>query len=156
MGARSPGPAAAPAPRSVFAVELPDGRAHEVRGRATARGEAEAIPDGAHWPDASGRIAAAAPAPGQAPEKSGIRNPWEVRARPSAAADDAVFLYGGIIDGGDRGPLAFLNGRAVRTGDWFGKFRVALIAAPAVLLERGGSYFVLPMGRRTTIATVGG
>lgn len=156
VGARSLASAPMPEPRRVFTVDLSVVREPAIRGRSPARGAAEAFPDGAHWPDASGRIAAAAPAPGEEPGKSGIRNPWEVRVRPTAAGDDAVFLFGGLIDGGDRGPLAFLNGRAVRTGDSIGKFRVALIAGAAVLLERGGSYFVLPMGRTTTITTVGG
>jgi hypothetical protein len=156
VGARNAVPAAVAELRRVFTVELSDELEPMARGRSHTRGAAEAFPDGAHWPDANGRIAAQSPLHGEVSEKPGIRNPWEVRVRQGAAGDDLVFLYGGIIDGGDRGPLAFLNGRAVRAGDSIGKFRVALIAAAALLLERGGSYYVLPMGRRTTITLVGG
>jgi hypothetical protein len=85
-----------------------------------------------------------------------VRNPWEVRIRPKSAGKDAVFLCGGIVSGGDGGPVAFLNGRVVRKGDAVGKFSVARVLASGVLLEVDGSYYVVPCGRRTTITGAGG
>jgi hypothetical protein len=79
-----------------------------------------------------------------------------VRVQPKAVANDTEFFCGGTIAGGDNGPIAFLNGRVVRKGDLLGTFSVARIVAAGVLLERGGSSFMLPRGRRITIAVVGG
>jgi hypothetical protein len=149
-------PPAAAEPRRVVAVDLGLPLVAGDAGSAPAVPVADDIPEGARWPDASGRIEAAAPEPGGAREKAGIRNPWEVRVHPVAAGSDAVFLYAGIIAGGEGGPLAFVNGRAVRTGDELGKFTVARIASSTVLLERAGAYYVLPRGRRTTVGSAGG
>lgn len=138
-------------PRKVFTIEIPDTEPLRLEATPGKEQETEAIPEGAHWPDASGMIAAApADAAGQQGDVR-IRNPWEVRVRARSAGKDAVFLCGGIICGGEGGPVAFLNGRVVRKGDTLGKFGVARVLAAGVLLERDGSYYVLPRGRRTTI-----
>jgi len=146
---------AAAGPRPVVAVDLSVSQDAGAGGKPAAAPAADEVPANAHWPDASGRIEAAAPEPGDPRQKAGIRNPWEVRVRPKAGGNDAVFLYAGIIAGGEGGPLAFVNGRGLRTGDTLGKFTVARIAPATVLLERSGSYFVLPRSRRTTVGSAG-
>jgi hypothetical protein len=145
-----------PEPRRVVAVDLPDPREAPDAGRPASVPVADAIPQGARWPDADDAIGTGASDPSDARDKTAVRNPWEVRAGPKAARSSAVFLYGGIIAGAEGGPVAFVNGRAVREGDVLGKFNVARIADSAVVIERAGAYFVLPRGRRTTITTAGG
>ena len=156
VGARIPDRAATAEPRRVVAVDLAIPQEAGDASKPAPAPAGDAIPEGARWPDASGRIDGAAQGPGEPREKAGIRNPWEVRIHAKAAGSDAVFLYAGIITGGEGGPMAFVNGRAVRAGDALGKFTVARIASSTVLLERAGSYFVLPRGRRTTVASAGG
>jgi hypothetical protein len=111
-------------------------------------------PEGARWPDASGRIAADPP-PRAPSGEAKLRNPWEMRGRPGPAAGESTFLCGGIVAGGPGGPVGLLNGRVVKRGDSLGAFSVAGILALGVLLERGGTYFVVPLGKRTLIATLG-
>jgi hypothetical protein len=139
-------------PRRVFAIELPvpaDGIAPQTLARPVA-----AVPLGAHWPDADGRIAAV-PSLGANTAK-GLRNPWEVRIHRGSAGVDSVFLCGGVVTGGEAGPVALLNGRVVRQGDATGRFLVSSVIAAGVVLERNGSYFVIPLGTRTTITAVDG
>jgi hypothetical protein len=144
----APGPAV---PRSVFAVRIPDS-SNESAG-AEPEADAQAVPANARWPDSHGRILSS-PANGFAPTRdAGIRNPWDVRMRPKGATEETVFACGGIIDGGESGPVAFLNGRICRRGDAVGDFSVARVLPDKVLLERNGIVFVIPRGRRTTVAT---
>jgi hypothetical protein len=114
------------------------------------------VPDGALWPDASGRIVAIVPDPGGTLKAPGIRNPWEVRVRPRPAGNDTVFACGGIVVGGEGGPVALLNGSVVRTGDALGKFRVAGVLPGSVLLGKGGMLLVIPLGKSITVSTVDG
>ena len=151
VGAGAPRAPAGAEPRPVVAVELAGAVEDRDCGLRAAEPAADAIPEGARWPDADGAIETGEPAPGNAQEKPAIRNPWEVRVRAKTVASAAAFLYGGIIDGGEGGPVAFVNGRLVRVGDALGLFRVVRVAGSAVVLERGGAYFVLPRGRRTRI-----
>jgi hypothetical protein len=84
VGARGPNPPAMAETRRVVAVDLPDPRQAVEAGRPAAAPVADAIPEGARWPDAGGAIAAAATDPADAREKPATRNPWEVRVRPKA------------------------------------------------------------------------
>jgi hypothetical protein len=114
------------------------------------------VPEGAHRADSNNRISAGSPSAGIA---SGIpvgRNPWEVSVGPKASEADVMFLCGGIIGGGSRGPIAFLNGRIVKRGDGMDRFRIAGVLRDGVLLEKDGSFFVLPLGKRTIVSTGGG
>jgi hypothetical protein len=69
---------------------------------------------------------------------------------------DTVFLCGGIVAGGDAGPIAILNGHVVRQGDAMGRFGVYRVFAAGVVLERNGTFYVIPRGTRTTITAVDG
>jgi hypothetical protein len=111
-------------------------------------------PEGARWPDASGRIAVDPP-PRAPSSEAKLRNPWEMRGRPGPAIGESQFQCGGIVAGGPGGPIGLLNGRIVKRGDSLGAFSVAGILAAGVLLQRGGTYFVVPLGKRTLIATLG-
>jgi hypothetical protein len=79
-----------------------------------------------------------------------------VRTHAKSSSEDSVFLCGGFVVGGEGGPVAILNGRLVKRGSTLGGFAVSGISAVGVVLERNGSFFVLPFGRRTSIATVEG
>jgi hypothetical protein len=135
-------------PPRVFAVDIP--LLQEEPGIAAPSGKPAdcTVPAGARWPDSHDRIAG--PTVGQV---AGIRNPWEVRIHASPVSTDTLIACGGILTGGDGGPVCILNGRVVKPGDSVGKFSVAGILADGVLLAKGGSTFVIPRGTRTTIAT---
>jgi hypothetical protein len=143
-------------PLNVVAIDIPTAsRASE--GKTTAiESSARALPEGAHWPDADGRIGAVQAANEDAPQALDIRNPWEVRVHGAFIGTDTVFLCGGIVAGGAGGPIAILNGHIVKQGDTLNRYRVGQVMADGVLLEKNGSYFVIPRGRRTTIAAVDG
>jgi hypothetical protein len=111
------------------------------------------IPEGARWPDANGRIAAE-PAPRDPSADSRLRNPWQVRVRRGPSVGESQFVCGGIVAGGSGGPIGILNGHIVKRGDSLGTFSIAGIVSVGVLLERGGTYFVVPRGRRILVATV--
>ena len=143
-------------PHRVFAVELCEASGEGREGKLPEVSSSDVIPTSANWPDASGRISVVFRESERASTSAGIRNPWEVRVQPKAAAHDTEFFCGGTIAGGDNGPIAFLNGRIVRKGDLLGTFSVSRVVAAGVLLECGGSYFMLPRGRRTTITAGGG
>jgi hypothetical protein len=155
VGADRPAPHPHSEPLRVFSVDIPvpsPGRDDQPPPPGAA---AAAFPEGAHWPDATGRIVAAPPAP-TASKGAVLRNPWEVRIHSGPAGVDTLFVCGGIVAGGEGGSVAILNGHVVRRGDTLGRFGVARIAAVGVVLERDGSYFVIPLGRRTTITFSGG
>jgi lipoprotein-anchoring transpeptidase ErfK/SrfK len=118
----------------------------------TAKAAQYAIPEGAHWPDSDGRITAPPAVLREGPIASGVRNPWEVRADGASQRMDTVFVFGGVVAGGDGGPVGILNSHIVRPGDSLGIYRVAGILAKGLVLETGGSYFVVPRGARTTIS----
>lgn len=142
-----------PEMRRVLAVDVAVG---QNDGRPPGESASYAIPDGARWPDSSGRIVAVLLEPGGSQRNAGIRNPWEIRVRSKPVGNDTVFICGGIVVGGEAGPIAILNGHVVRRGDALGKFRVVNVLADGVLLGRSGLFFVLPLGRSTTVATVDG
>lgn len=139
------------APRRVLAVDLPGLSGVRVEEPAAAKGSDAPIPTDAQWPDAHGRIALVSPATPEAPRDRGPRNPPEARVARGQAGGETVFACGGIITGGDAGPVAILDGRIVRPGDSLGEYRVAAIQADAVLLERAGACVVIPRGRSTTV-----
>ena len=108
------------------------------------------FPPEARWPDSRGRIAL--PSAEAAPPAGVMSNPWVVRIARKLLERQTVFECGGSIIGGEGGPVAILNGRNVRPGDSLGEFRVVQIHAEGVLFERGGSFFVIPGGRRATVS----
>lgn len=140
-------------PLRVFALEfpMPPGIVGEHAQPVESRDE---LPEGARWPDASGRIAAPPSLPDGLSRR--LRNPWEVRIHAGPAGADTVFLCGGIVVGGDGGPIAIVNGRVVRKGDALGRFAVARVLSACVVLERNGAYFVIPRGKRTAISAIEG
>ena len=140
--------------RRVFSIEIPNPREDQKTGDRTAESVASPIPEGARWPDTGGRIVAFSQEPSVLAREAGVRNPWEVRFRAKSASAETVFMCGGVVAGGIRGPVAILNGHIVKRGDAVGEFRVAGIFPNIVLLGRGGVVFVLPLGRSTTISTV--
>lgn len=140
------------APRRVLAVDIPGLSGVRAEEPAAAKGSDAPITANAHWPDARGRIALVAPAtPGPSRDR-GSRNTPEAGVAREQAGGETVIQCGGIITGGDAGPVAILDGRIVRPGDSLGEFGVAAIRADAVLLERAGAYIVIPRGRSTTVA----
>ncbi len=142
-----------PEPPRVFAVDLPL-PPREAATRLLPARMPVSIPAGARWPDSTGRIGAVPPSAAGA--SKGPRNPWEVRNLKSAVGVETVFLCGGILAGGDAGPIAILNGHVVRQGDAMGRFGVSRVFAAGVVLERNGSYYVVPRGTRTIITAVDG
>ena len=142
--------------RRVFCFEPSMPMGYRVDGPLEPNSEHRSVPEGALWPDASGRIVAASRAAGGSLPVASRRNPWEVRAHPASRQSDTVFLFGGIITGGEGGPVALLNGRVVRRGDVLGGFSVVAVLAVGVVLESGGTCFVVPPGMRTTVTTVDG
>jgi hypothetical protein len=143
-------------PRDVFAFGIPSLPEGRVAPSPTRESTTRTVPAEARWPDAQGRIVTGPSKQGSPPKIAGIRNPWEIRIYPKVVGGDTVFQCGGIITGGDGGSVAILNGRIVRRGDSLGEFSVASVVASGVMLERNGSYFVIPLGRRTTVSTADG
>jgi hypothetical protein len=142
-----PSPLEEPRPVVSFGISAPQ---EGLRGKRQIPKAADySIPVGAHWPDSNGRISGLARSKSNGP---GMRNPWEVRAPVGRPRADTVFTFGGVVAGGDGGPVGILNGRVVRQGDSLGSYRVAGILATDLVLEAGGSYFVVPRGARTTIS----
>jgi|HubBroStandDraft_1064217.scaffolds.fasta_scaffold90156_4 hypothetical protein len=142
--------------RRVLAVDITVPQESQNDTRPPLEPAASAIPQGARWPDSSGRIVAVLPESGTTQRNDGIRNPWEVRVHAKSAGNDTVFLCGGIVAGGEGGPIAILNGHVVKRGDLLGKFHVASIFPASVILGRSGLLFVLPLGRSTTVSMVDG
>jgi hypothetical protein len=154
VGQGSPRIAASAAPLRVFGIDLAFPVEATMDEPAASRLDIRPAPEGAHWPDANGRIAVGEP-PRIPSGEAKLRNPWELRGRPRSAVGEIQFLCGGIVAGGPAGPVGLLNGRIVKRGDSLGAFSVAGILAGGVLLERGGTYFVVPLGKRTLISTAG-
>jgi hypothetical protein len=152
VGAGNRSPRRGMEPLRVFALEFP-APSGVVREHAPLVASRDEYPEGARWPDASGRIAAPPSFPND--HSRGLRNPWEVRVHAGPAGGDTVFLCGGIVVGGDGGPIAIVNGRVVRKGDALGRFAVARVLPAGVVLERNGAYFVIPRGKRTAISAEG-
>jgi hypothetical protein len=115
--------------------------------------ENSVIPAEALWPGPDGRIATPPVATAIPTSNHGMRNPWEIRTRGRVAQRDSAFLCGGVIAGGDFGPVALLNGRVVKRNISVDGFEVMGIFPTAVVLRREGTIFVAPLGRRITIVT---
>jgi hypothetical protein len=147
---------APPEPRHVLRFEPSVAPGYPVDGSLEPNSDHRSVPEGALWPDASGHIVAASRAAGGSLPAASRRNPWEVRAHAASRQSDTVFLFGGIITGGEGGPVALLNGRVVRRGDVLGGFSVVAVLAAGVVLESRGTCFVVPRGMRTTVTTVDG
>lgn len=124
-----------------------DGDHHELK-RASNVAE---IPSDAIWPNADGTINSFPRNGGALAGVAQSRNPWERRVAKRPHEETAIFSCGGAIVGGSGGNIAILNGRIVRRSDIVGEFRVATILAAGVVLDRNGSLFVIPLGRRVTI-----
>jgi hypothetical protein len=144
--------ALAKVPSRVFSLEIPSRPARPTDAPVPTMDSTSAIPAGAFWPGADGRIAMMAPEPGAATIQQTIRNPWEIRIRQKSALPDSVFVCGGIIAGGDAAAVAFVNGRIAARGDVLDGFMVDEVAASAVVLKRNGALYVLPLGKRTAIS----
>lgn len=140
--------------RRVFSISIPGRDEDQNAGHRQTELAASPIPEGARWPDSSGRIIASSEVPVIPSKSTGVRNPWEVRIHAKSASAETVFMYGGVVAGGIGGPVAILNGHLVKRGDILGDFQVAGILSNIVLLSRCGVVFVLPLGRCTTISTV--
>ena len=145
VGTGAPGPEASTPSGPVLALSVGAWKALD--------GTLSRFPPDARWPDAGGRIALPpAPLP---PKASGIRNPWEIRLGRAPAERETTIECGGTIIGGEGGPVAIVNGRNMRRGDALGEFRVVMIRPEGVLLERRGSFIVVPAGRRAVVAPSG-
>ncbi len=118
----------------------------------SARAEPEPLPPSTRWPDPSGRISDG-PQSAAADAKPRLRNPWEVRSAQKGSSTEQELMCGGVIIGGEGGPVAFLNGRPVRRGDSVGRYGVARVLASGVLLERNGAYFFAPIRLRVVVET---
>jgi hypothetical protein len=140
----------------VVAVDINLPRAADNDARPPGGSTECAVPEGALWPDSRERIAAVLPDPSGPAKGEVIRNPWEVRIHSKSAGNDAVFACGGIVVGGDGGPVALLNGSVVKRGVASGEFRVIGVLSNGVLLGRGGLFFVIPLGKSVTVSTVDG
>lgn len=136
------------APTRVFSVEI---SALRVADSPAGTPAGRAMPANARWPDAHDRIEIG-PADDPARRASAeARNPWEIRVRQKGATTETVFMCGGIIEAGNGGAVAILNGKVARRGDTALGFSVADVVAAGVVLERNGAFFVIPRGRRTTL-----
>jgi hypothetical protein len=138
-------------PHKVIALGIPSLPKEDDSPISSSEPSAPKVPADARWPDAEGRIAASLSKRDDRDKGAAIRNPWDVRIAPKATSRDSAFQCSGIIVGGEGGSVALLNGRVVRQGDSLGEFGVAGVLTNAVLLERIGLYFVIPVGRRTMV-----
>jgi hypothetical protein len=78
-----------------------------------------------------------------------------VRPGRKAASREVLFECGGIVTGGDAGPVAIVSGRIARRGDSLGEFSVAGILPGGVMLERNGERLVVPLGKPTVVVIPG-
>jgi hypothetical protein len=143
-------PPPAIAPRRVFAFGIAAHAERDAEPNAAPKPERSGVPSRAQWPDAGGHIVVADPR-GSDPAGEGGANPWVSRERTRHAPHSLTFTCGGIIIGGDLGPIALVNGRIVKRGDTLGSFSVAGVSREGAVLEWGGSLYVIPMGRVTTV-----
>ena len=118
----------------------------ETLGEAGHPAPAAGAPPGTLWPDPSGRVSVPRPE-AQADSEGDSPNPFLPRGRHRPAPSEAVFACGGVIVGGDAGPLAFMNRRTVRAGDVLGSFRVRSVVREGVVLEVQGSLVMVPVAR---------
>jgi len=145
VGDPAAGAAPSPSARVVTGFGLP-GDAVEVEAAAAQ----ESAPKGALVPDPAGRIWIPPPAPGSG-EAADCPNPFVARGRHRQAPAEAAFACGGIVLGGERGPVGFVNGHFVSPGDPLGSFRVRGIFREGVVLDAAGSLVLLPVARTTRI-----
>jgi hypothetical protein len=108
------------------------------------------IPEGARWPGPDGRLPIAGP---QNAGGADVKNPWTARGDAGGRPHQLSFKCGGVVAGGQG--AAFLNGKIVHIADLLSGFRVARIVAAGTVLERNGSFYVLPVGRTTVLTETG-
>jgi hypothetical protein len=113
-----------------------------------------AIPANAFWPKANDTITFVPPVVREPSGVTRIRNPWESRVGKRSHNDSTVLSCGGIIVGGNGGNIAMLNGHIVKRGDIIGRFVIDRVLPAAVVLDRDGAPFVIPLGRHVTIENV--
>jgi len=141
-------------PRAVITIGYPSQFNDSIRGSQSMESEEPGFRADASWPNTKGRISSIALTKPKTSIGGPIRNPWEVRRTEKAIVKEIVLDCGGIIIGSKKGPVAILNGGIFRRGDSLGNFRIAEILKYGVMLERNGSYIVIPRGRPTTVEIV--
>lgn len=135
---------------SVVSVSIPNSFESESRPMPSAA--VGTVPAGARWPDIHGRISISPITAGNERNGEKALNPWEVRSGLEEPEEETLITCGGTLIVGPGSSVAFLNGVSVREGDGFGKFRVAMILASEVVLQRDGCFVVIPRGSRVTVA----
>lgn len=83
-----------------------------------------------------------------------LRNPWALRSVGRPRTVPVTLECKGVAVGGSGGAVAWINGRAVRRGDRLGPFRVEAVRRDEVMLELHGGHYVLPRGRKATVAVI--
>jgi hypothetical protein len=154
VGTGSSGTRRQRAPINVVYFDFPVRSVEREGGQVSPASDDHAIPEATHWPDSNGRIAAAAASQSNPSAVAGIRNPWEVRAHDPSRGRETVYICGGIISARDGDAIAILNGHVGRRGETIDGFDIARVFADGVLMERDGSFYMIPRGRRTTISSV--
>jgi len=131
----------------VFTVELAemDGKPAKV-----AFPDPGSAPDGARWPDSRGRVFLAG-ADTRGTGRTEEPNPFLLRGKSRRVSGDSVLTCGGVIIGSDSTPVAFVNGRVVRTGDTVGSLRVYRVIRSGAVVEGRGAFAVLPIGVTTHV-----
>jgi hypothetical protein len=105
------------------------------------------------WPDKDDRILVVKPESLAVPSTSVPRNPWERESDKAHLSTSMEFSCGGIVIGGESGPVALLNSRIVRVGDILQGFNVREIVQEGVVLGFYASCCMVPKGRRAIITT---
>ncbi len=142
--------------RRTLRIEIPEEPPAEETGEAGPVPAAPDVPEGAQWPDSRGRIVVAPPPGPGASTGAAVSNPWEMRIRPHHQGRDTELFCGSVIIGGDRGPVAIVNGRILRRGDSLGDFSVSGVVREGVILELLGRLLVAPRGKTTIVSDSGG
>ncbi len=139
----------------VLSIELPSNHNESSKAPIELDANEASIPTDAQWPDEHDQIALDRVVHTDTNKDSFVRNPWEVRIIPKNARSNDVFFFGSIIEGGEAGPIAILNGQIVKRGDTVGEYSVSSILVNALMLDRNGSHIVIPLGKRITVAIAG-
>lgn len=108
-------------------------------------------PKGVVWPDKDGRIVAKGNDPIDGRSAKVSRNPWIRESTTSDLPTGTEMSCGGIVIGGEKGPVALLNGRVVRVGDTLKGLMVREIIQEGVVLGLSALRYMVPKGRHVTI-----